>query len=957
MGGCMEHVPGAQTREVERELPAEARLSVDLEDRITDADAAAEHLVGCARGELAGRVLRDVLGFSGAVPGLSWGHGTSGRSEGETVELQGLLRRRDGSRAAVSCARTSLAVDGRPTGAEIVIRTVGPHAQVEDWLGFEDALLEHVDSAIIFTDSTGRIAHWSTGAVALFGYWPEEVLGQMLALVCPDHAKLDAERALALEGRERFEEWKGRHKDGRTLWVDIRMRPLRGADGQILGVLYLGRDAGDRRLVEAARSRVLNRERDARLSSERAVERLTRLQAATAELAEAHTVEQVAQIVIEHACAALQARMCALYALDEDGGTYKLTSSRNVPAAAREPWGVLPIDSSTPLALAIETATPQWYETREQLVEAFPSLRRTTFVAPEELSATAALPLRVGARVVGGALFTFSEAIRIVGDERSFILTFIAQCAQALERARLHESERRARERAEQTASLLDALLAASPVGIGVYDRNLRFLRVNEALAAMNGTPVEAHLGRTNAEVADGRGEAIDQELREVLETGRSILAREQMGANPNEPDEQRHWLVNRFPVRSAAGEIIAVGAVVADITSRVRMEAQRERFLAELEQERQWLKRVIERLPAGIILIEGSPDRRQVHTNRRADELLGQPISEIKDISQIIGSVCDPSGRPLGVEELPYTRALLGEETSGVELLLRRADGTQLPIRSSATAIKTSEEAQPGVVIVFEDITAIKEFERLREEWTSVVAHDLRQAIGVISLSAQLAQELEKDALSHDMVTRELGRIRRTTQRLARMVDDLMDVSRIEARRLELVPHEVDLPALVSETVDRLSHLLRGSQVRVEQRHITGPVWADAGRVEQVLGNLISNALKYGELGADILVDLEGQPTEVQVTVSNRGPVIPPDQLRRLFNRFTRAQEAKHSEIPGLGLGLYICKGLVEAHGGRIWADSDSSVTRFHFTLPLASERQVARERAPATGTQVTAR
>jgi signal transduction histidine kinase len=276
------------------------------------------------------------------------------------------------------------------------------------------------------------------------------------------------------------------------------------------------------------------------------------------------------------------------------------------------------------------------------------------------------------------------------------------------------------------------------------------------------------------------------------------------------------------------------------------------------------------------------------------------------------------------------------------MELLIRRDDGSQLPIRASTAILKNAEGAQQGVVTVFEDITAIKEFERIREEWTSVVAHELRQAIGVISLSAQLALEIEKDEHSREMVVRELERIRRSTKRLTRMVDDLIDVSRIEARRLELTHQEVDLPGLVGETVDRLEHFVHEGGVRVEQRNIPGPVWADAGRIEQVLGNLFSNAVKYGDPTAEILIELTGRQTEVQVTVSNRGPGIPPDELPQLFNRFARAQQARRAKVPGLGLGLYICKGIIEAHGGRIWAESTpSGPTRFHFTLPLAPERK----------------
>jgi signal transduction histidine kinase len=126
-------------------------------------------------------------------------------------------------------------------------------------------------------------------------------------------------------------------------------------------------------------------------------------------------------------------------------------------------------------------------------------------------------------------------------------------------------------------------------------------------------------------------------------------------------------------------------------------------------------------------------------------------------------------------------------------------------------------------------------------------------------------------------------------------------------------------------------------------------PVWCDAGRIEQVLDNLLSNAVKYGEERADIGVDLEWAQEHALVTVTNRGHGIRPDEAKHLFERFVRGEHA--AGIKGVGLGLYICKGLVEAHGGRIWVESvPDETTRFRFTLPLApSATEHPSEAAPA--------
>jgi len=117
-------------------------------------------------------------------------------------------------------------------------------------------------------------------------------------------------------------------------------------------------------------------------------------------------------------------------------------------------------------------------------------------------------------------------------------------------------------------------------------------------------------------------------------------------------------------------------------------------------------------------------------------------------------------------------------------------------------------------------------------------------------------------------------------------------------------------------------------------------PVEADRGRFEQILVNLLRNAAKYSFADAEVLVETQVTPTEVVISVTNYGPGMTPDEIPRLFTRFYRTREAEGSGIPGLGLGPYIAKGLVEAHGGHIWAESEADKrTTFHFTLPRAME------------------
>ena len=224
---------------------------------------------------------------------------------------------------------------------------------------------------------------------------------------------------------------------------------------------------------------------------------------------------------------------------------------------------------------------------------------------------------------------------------------------------------------------------------------------------------------------------------------------------------------------------------------------------------------------------------------------------------------------------------------------------------------------------------------ERLRAEWTAMVVHELRRPLTTIDLSSQMLQEGSPGA--EELVRERLEHIRWGVRELSRLTEDLFDASCVEARAMKIERMPVPIADLVHDAIVHRPDLVARSSLRVEPGAEV-QVSADPGRIEQVLGNLLENAAKYGDPGAKIEIDVARHEEGVRVTVSSRGPGIPADQLSCVFDRFERGSRAR-AETSGLGLGLYIAKGLVEAHGGRIWANSAPAVvTQFHFTLPLAS-------------------
>jgi PAS domain S-box-containing protein len=229
------------------------------------------------------------------------------------------------------------------------------------------------------------------------------------------------------------------------------------------------------------------------------------------------------------------------------------------------------------------------------------------------------------------------------------------------------------------------------------------------------------------------------------------------------------------------------------------------------------------------------------------------------------------------------------------------------------------------------------QEATRARDDVLAVVAHDLRNPLNTVSMAVSLM--LESTPVERIQERRQVEIVRRAADRMNRMIQDLLDVKRMEAGRLT-VDLQAEAPeTLINDTVDMLRPLAAGSTVRLETSidENLSLVAADASRVQQVLSNLVGNAVKFTPRSGRITVCAEQLANEVRFAVIDTGPGIPAEQLPHIFGRFW---QARSSDRRGIGLGLAIAKGIVEAHNGRIWVESHVGLgSTFYFTLPNATE------------------
>jgi PAS domain S-box-containing protein len=363
-------------------------------------------------------------------------------------------------------------------------------------------------------------------------------------------------------------------------------------------------------------------------------------------------------------------------------------------------------------------------------------------------------------------------------------------------------------------------------------------------------------------------------------------------------------------------------------LADRVGTALETARLYAVEATGRAWLQNVIDHAPDAVFVAD--PSGAVTSMNRSARELVCADCDARRPVD-----LRRPDRTPLAEDEWPLARALEHARGSvGVELLVCGREGREIPVLVSATPVLGGSGEVLGAVLVLRDVSVMKEMERMREQWTSIVAHDLRQPVGVIMLAATMISGRDVECLSPPH-RRALDAIVRAATNLDRMIHDLLDASRIEAHRMTIVAERMDVDAWLRGVVERAAAATRGAPVRLEIDGALPPISGDPGRLEQVLVNLLSNAAKYGEPGAEVGVAVSTSDDAVEIAVTNRGKGLTKKEIEGLFSRYGRTASGRASR-EGIGLGLYIARGLVEAHAGTLVVESTPGVeTTFRITLP----------------------
>lgn len=586
-------------------------------------------------------------------------------------------------------------------------------------------------------------------------------------------------------------------------------------------------------------------------------------------------------------------------------------------------------------------------------------------------------------QVRGGLLLGHAEPDRFTEEDERLLVGLASQAATALENAHLFSA-------AESRARELDVIFDSISDGLSLVDLDgevIRENRVARTLRAQLGSlpgDAPAALQRLVARATARQPKASPTPMADLALQSLQITTGE---------SEPREYHVSAAPVRvttlparprgdssqliqasAAAAQDAMIGAIVLwrDVTEARQLIVER-RAREVADAQRMLLQTIVDELPSGVYLTRG-PDARLVLANRAAltvwgaEWRTGQPMLEFLRERGI--QALRPDGRPLADDELSTIRSVrTGQAIQHQEEIIRQPNGSHLPILLNTVTVSSSllgralqGEAQGDpasadehtAIVVLQDVTSLKEAERLKDEFIALAAHELKTPMAAVKGYADMLTRGPASGLGaplEDWQREALEAIDSATARLVELTNDLLDVARLQADRLELRREPTDLVALARRVSRRMQVTTERHMLRLEASEDYVVADVDAARIEQVLGNLLSNAIKYSPDGGDVRIRVSKSSASAEgeralICVRDTGIGIPKEQQGRLFSRFVRAENARERSIGGTGLGLYLCREILARHGGRIWLESElNQGSVFSIELPLNDDGDTSGE------------
>ncbi len=836
----------------------------------------------------------------------------------------------------------------------------------------ERALFDAMPQLGWVADADGWVTYYNRGWYDYTGTTPEDMEGWGWQSVHdPAHLPSVLERwRVALEKGEPFEmSFPLRRRDGVFRWFMTHASPVRDERGQIARWIGINTDIEDQKRAQA---------------------RLAKLTELAMALSRALTSRDVADVIVDQGMQSARADTCTLYALDDSGEVLQLLAHRGVAAEVLDKIRRITRTEGNPRGFrTLATGESMWAETASEYAAIFPAIANVSATGPRA-KAFWSVPLIVERKPIGLLGMGFYEEQTFSAGDRSFVDTFAKQSGQALALAQVRDRERSTRQWLSTTLqSIGDAVIATDVEGRVSFMNAVAERLTGWAQQEARGLPLEQVFAIFSDETRAPSESPVAKVLREgaVVGLANHTVLRSKDG-------KERPIDDSAAPIRDREGNLFGVVLVFRDMSAEKR-ESWRRDFLARagatlassldyrdtlaavartaVPELADWCTvDVVEPgMQAPQQLAVAHVDPQKVQWARELGERYPPDLDAPTGRSQVIRS-----GKSELYPEIPASLLESGARDAEHrrmirELRLESAMLVPLRVRGHTVGAMTFAYADSGRHYTPEDLAFAEEFarragmaienaravkdaqdaraeerrlrteadiaNRAKDEFLATVSHELRTPLNailgwVVTLRGQ-AQPAETD--------RALGVIERNARKQVRLIDDVLDVSRIIRGKLALTLGPTEIAEVIEGAVDAVMPAAKAKDVAIRvDADASLRITADSDRLQQVVWNLLANAVKFTKKGGAIVVEAYRQGSDICIRVTDDGEGVSPESLPHIFEAFRQADSSTTRTHGGLGLGLAIVKQLVMAHGGTVQATSEGKGrgARFVVTIPARS-------------------
>ncbi|MEB3282584.1 MAG: PAS domain S-box protein [Lyngbya sp.] len=803
------------------------------------------------------------------------------------------------------------------TSVVFIATDISDRKQAEQTLQRHALIFEQIYDGVIMTDLTGRIIDWNPGAERMFGYHRSEVVGQTSALVhYPEQTPIPTQTMLEQIKQQGYwlSEMTFIRQDKTQGICDTIVVPIFDHQGETVAVIGVYHDISDRKQAEVE----LQQYRD---HLEQLVEqRTSQLAKTNAKLQR----EIEARAILAEELLASEARLAGILDNANDA-IISVNEAQKIILFNKGAEKIFGYRAEEILDKPLDILLPQHFvSVYRHYIQEFDWKCQTTRHRGERLE--------VYGRRQDGSQFPTEASISELqlGNTKTYtaILRDISERVAAMKERQQAETALRESERRYAT------LTEVSPVGIFRRDAEGNCLYVNERWCQIAGLSPEQALGQgwIQALHPDDRNKVF-QAWEQVMRDRCSF----QLEYRFKRADGTITWVFGQAVAETdIKGEIKGFVGSITNINDRKQAEATLQ------ESERRW-RSLLENVRLAVVGLNDQGTIDYVNsfflelTGYTQDELLGQdwfttflPASQRPQVGQ------------------HFQEILKQQLHSYYQNTILTKSGEEKIIAWNNTRLQSLEGEALGTMSIGEDITERYAIERMKNEFISVVSHELRTPLTAIHGALNL--------LSTGLVAPESPRgqhvikiAAESTERLVRLVNDILELERLECGRIKLVKHSVNAAQLLRVAQDQMQVMANRTGILLEIFPQDIEFEADGDRMIQVLTNLISNAIKFSESGSTIQLNVEAEwrkfggdiPTaSVLFSVRDQGRGIPPEKIESIFERFHQVDASDSRQKGGTGLGLAICRSIVEQHGGKIWVESVlNQGSCFYFSIPVKLE------------------